>query len=47
MDKLFGQVDAVAAGEEEGSVDKIEAMTYTGYSLGEEKIPVVSHAENN
>jgi hypothetical protein len=47
MDKLFGQVDAVAAGEEEASVDKIEAMTYTGYNLGGEEKPVVSHVEEN
>jgi len=30
MDKLFGEVDAVAAGEEETAADKIEAMTYSG-----------------
>lgn len=30
MDALFGEVDAVAAGERETSADKIEAITYSG-----------------
>lgn len=29
MDKIFGGVDAVAAGEEEGNTDKIEVMAYS------------------
>lgn len=29
MDKIFGGVDAVAAGEEQGSAEKIEAMAYS------------------
>ena len=34
MDKLFGEVDAVAAGEEETAADKIEAMTYSTGTAG-------------
>lgn len=37
MDKLFGEVDAVAAGEEETSADKIEAITYSGRGMEDEK----------
>jgi len=33
MDKLFGEVDAVAAGEEETAAEKIEAMTYSGNAV--------------
>lgn len=29
MDKIFGGVDAVAAGEEQGAAEKIEAMAYS------------------
>lgn len=29
MDKLFGEVDAVAAGEEQTSAEKVEAITYS------------------
>ncbi len=29
MDKLFGDVDAVAAGEEHTAAEKIEAITYS------------------
>lgn len=41
MDKLFGEVDAVAAGEEETSADKIEAMTYSGNAVQ------IEHAHND
>lgn len=29
MDKLFGELDAVAAGEEQTSAEKIEAIIYS------------------
>jgi hypothetical protein len=44
MDKLFGEVDAVAAGEEQTSADKIEAMTYSG-GQATEKEDVTSHVK--
>lgn len=37
MDKLFGQVDAVAAGEVETDVDKIETTAYTGATSFDDK----------
>jgi hypothetical protein len=44
MDKLFGEVDAVAAGEESTSAEKIEAITYSG---GDVKAAVASHIEDH
>lgn len=44
MDKLFGEVDAVAAGEESTSAEKIEAITYSG---GDAKTAVASHVEDH
>lgn len=36
MDALFGEVDAVAAGEQETQAEKIEGMTYNhAYNAGE------------
>lgn len=29
MDKIFGEVDAVEAGEQEGEVDKVEALSHS------------------
>jgi len=37
MDALFGEVDAVAAGERETSADKIEAITYSGGQVDDSK----------
>jgi len=47
MDKLFGEVDVVAAGEEETQAEKIEAMTYSGGTrIYGQKEAVVSHGED-
>jgi hypothetical protein len=50
MDKLFGEVDAVAAGEEQTSADKIEAMTYIverKLSLHMSKVPLLMLQKNS
>lgn len=54
MDKVFGEVDAVAAGEDEGAAEKVEALTYGEHGTSadgptdlDEKRPVPdSHVEN-
>lgn len=43
MDKVFGEVDAVAAGEESTSAEKIEAITYSGGDIKD----VPSHVEDH
>lgn len=45
MDALFGEVDAVVAGEEETSAQKIEALTLGGGL--DEKPVVVAHVEDD
>ncbi|CZR54495.1 probable ascus development protein 3 [Phialocephala subalpina] len=46
MDKLFGEVDAVAAGEESTSAEKIEAITYSGGDVKSAAI-VTDHVEDH
>lgn len=52
MDKIFGEVDYVNAGEHETAADEIEAKTYgnTGhveYAVQSEKTPVVESPRAN
>jgi len=47
MDKIFGEVDAVAAGEEEASAEKVEAMTYDESKIPEEKHAESTHVEDS
>ena len=37
MDKIFGEVDAVEAGETEGTVNKVEALVYSHVEGQDEK----------
>lgn len=46
MDKLFGEVDAVAAGEESTSAEKMEAITYSGGDVKSVAI-VTDHVEDH
>ncbi len=47
MDKLFGEVDAVSAGEEQTSAEKIEAITYSGREVDNKVVGVTaSHVES-
>lgn len=46
MDKLFGEVDAVAAGEESTSAEKIEAITYSGGDI-KTAAAVTTHIEGH
>lgn len=49
MDAIFGEVDAVAAGETETSAEKIEARTYAsgGAVSGDEKAENREHVERS
>lgn len=47
MDKLFGEVDAVSAGEEQTSAEKIEAITYSGNAMDDKTMDVsANHVES-
>ncbi|PVH86924.1 MFS sugar transporter-like protein [Cadophora sp. DSE1049] len=47
MDKLFGEVDAVSAGEEQTSAEKIEAITYSGNTMDDKVMDVsANHVES-
>ncbi|KAH6719890.1 MFS sugar transporter-like protein [Leptodontidium sp. MPI-SDFR-AT-0119] len=43
MDKLFGEVDAVSAGEEQTSAEKIEALTYSGHEMDNKVMGTSAH----
>ncbi|TVY15455.1 Quinate permease [Lachnellula arida] len=47
MDKLFGELDAVAEGERETSANKLEAITYSGGLPDGEKAHAISHVEEH
>jgi hypothetical protein len=52
MDKLFGELDYVDAGEHETAADEIEAKTYGNtahveYAVESEKMPAVESASAN
>lgn len=46
MDKLFGEVDAVAAGEQETSAEKLERLTCSVVKMEEEKASA-AHVEGD
>lgn len=47
MDRLFGEVDAVSAGEEQTSAEKIEAITYSGHEMDDKVMDLsTNHVES-
>lgn len=47
MDKIFGEVDAVEAGEDAGDGDKVEALVYSHQEHGAHEIAAASENKKN